>query len=84
MHSYCLLIGVVNLCRQRRAEVAAQARDEREADIRELAKTLQREQGQAAMEQEAKHRARRQDVAYRYCITRLPEPTCPADTESLT
>ena len=52
-------------CRQRRAELAAQACDEREADIRELADTLQREQKQAVMEQEAKQRAYRQDVAYR-------------------
>jgi hypothetical protein len=69
MRSYGLwrLIRAADLCRQRRAELAAQAHDEREADIRELAETLQREQGQAAIEQEAKQRAHRQDVAYR-CV----------------
>jgi hypothetical protein len=69
MRSYCLRklssVWLTYACRQRRAELAAQAHDEREADVRELAETLQREQGQAAIEQEVKQRARRQDVAYR-------------------
>ena len=67
---------MADLCRQRRAELSAQACEEREADIRELAETLQWEQGQAVMEQEAKRRAYRQDVAHRWTPHTLVASAC--------
>ena len=59
-------VHLAKLCRQRRAELAAQAAQEREADSRELAATLDREREQDAAKQHAKLRSHQQDVAYRH------------------
>jgi len=56
----------VAYCRQRLADVAAEAARERNAEIADLTQALQREAAQSATEQGKRQQACVQEIRYRY------------------